>query len=96
MERCTKDEVTTFLEATLVKQADITNRAAKVEMDPDADVKKPNVTLDLRLKNAIMIVVERLAKQDMEFDYNLFTLILQNLCFQVTCPSVKGLRAIFT
>jgi hypothetical protein len=84
-----------LLEATLVRQSNISNRPEKPEMDPEAPYRSTNVELPKRLKNSILIIVEKLVKNKVEFDYNLFTLVLQNLCISVTCTSIKVLRVVF-
>ena len=55
----------------------------------------PNVALSLRIRNTCLIIVEGLIKQKKEMDYDLFTLILQALLFEVACTSVKDLKVIF-
>ena len=63
--------------------------------DPEAEIKMPNVALSLRIRNTCLIIVEGLTKQKKELDYDLFTLILQALLFEVTCTDVKDLKAIY-
>ena len=84
-----------MLEAILVKQTEISKRPVKLEMDADAVHRATNMDLETRLRNVVLIIVDKLVKKEEEFDYNLFILTLQNLCIQVTCTSIKVLKTIF-
>ena len=95
VERCTSEQAIQTLEAILDKQNQILGRPIVVVKDPEAEIKMPNVALSLRIRNTCLIIVEGLVKQKKELGYDLFTLTLQALLFEVTCTSVKDLRAIF-